>query len=167
MKKSLSLLILFTLFLTACGGQTQTPITGSFAGQVESSNAFIGLATNSERLIAFYCDGTTEAPPELWGWFRGEVSGNAFDLTNEGGDRLAGEFSADGASGTITLANGTALTFQAEEVNEPAGLYRQEETVDGVETITGWIVLANEELRGGRRSGSQLNPAPRPTGWLD
>jgi hypothetical protein len=50
MKMSLSLLILLTLFLTACGGQTQTSITGNYAGQVEGSNAFIGLVRRRPEL---------------------------------------------------------------------------------------------------------------------
>lgn len=160
MKKTFSLLILLTIFLSACGAQTQ-PVTGSFAGQVEGSNAFIGLVTNGEQLLAFYCDGTTETAPILWGWFRGDLDSKAFDLTSENGDHLTGEFSANGANGTITLANGTTLAFQAEPVNEPAGLYRHKETVDGQGTISGWIVLANGELRGGRKSESQLGVAPR------
>jgi hypothetical protein len=168
MKKSFSLLILFAVFLSACSGQGQTQsVTGSFAGQVEGTSAFIGLVRNGEQLMAFYCDGTTEAAPELWGWFRGEVSGNAFDLTNDNGDRLTGEFSSNSASGTITPANGTGLTFQAERVNEPAGLYRLEETIDGLETVTGWIQLANGEVRGGKKSGNQLLAAPgRPDGFV-
>ena len=167
MKKSLSLLILLTLLLTACGGGAQS-ITGNYAGQVGGSNAFIGLVTNGESIMAFFCDGTTEAAPVLWGWFTGELNGNAFDLTSEAGDRLTGESNADGASGTITLTDGTALTFQAERVDQPAGLYRNVETIDGAETISGWIVLANGELRGGRRSGTQFTSATnQPLGWTD
>jgi hypothetical protein len=96
------------------------------------------------------------------------VNGNAFDLTNENGDHLTGAFDTDNASGTITLADRAALTFRAERVNKPAGLYRQEETIDGVETITGWVVLANQELRGERRSGTQLLAALwQPVGFVD
>ncbi len=66
------------------------------------------------------------------------------------------------------FCDGTALTFQAERVDEPAGLYRYIETIDGVETINGWIVLANNELRGGRRIGTQLTAATSlPIGWLN
>jgi hypothetical protein len=167
MNKSFSLLILFTLILTACSGGAQD-ITGSFAGRVEGSNAFIGLVTNGEEVMAFFCDGTTEAPPVLWGWFRGQLNRNAFDLTSENGDQLTGEFNADGASGSIALADGSALTFQVEPVNQPAGLYRHAETFDGVQNISGWIVLSNGEVRGGKRSGSQLtSAASQPTGWVD
>jgi hypothetical protein len=102
------------------------------------------------------------------GWFGGDLNCNAFDLTSENGDHLTGEFTTDGANGTITLTDGTALTFQVERVTEPAGLYRNVETIDGVETISGWIMLVNNELRGGRRSGNQLSPAPvPPVGWIN
>jgi hypothetical protein len=161
-----SLVILFSLLFSACGAQAQT-ITGHFAGQVENSNAFIGLVTNGKTLQAYFCDGTAEAAPILWGWFRGDLNGTAFDLTNEKGDRLAGEFSTNDVSGTITLAEGTQLSFQAEQVNEPAGLYRLEETIDGVDTLSGWVVLANGHWRGGRKSGAKLTSAGQPTGWVE
>src|SRR5687768_11920788 len=118
MQRSLSLVILFILLLTACGGQAQ-PVTGNYAGQVEGSNAFIGLVTNGESVMAFFCDGTTEAAPVLWGWFQGDLNGSSFDLRSENGDHLTGEFNADGTSGTITLTDGSALNFSAERVNEP------------------------------------------------
>lgn len=167
MKKSLSLVILIILFLTACGTQTQS-LSGNYAGQVDGSNAFIGLVTNGESIMAFFCDGTSDVPPELWGWFRGELNDNSFDLTSENGDHLTGEFNENNASGTITLTDGTALTFQAERVDEPAGLYRNVETIDGVETVSGWIVLANDEFRGGTKSGTQFTSAAnQPLGWTD
>jgi hypothetical protein len=163
-----SLVLLFSLLLPACGAQAQTPVTGHYAGQVDGSNAFIGLVTNGQQLQAFFCDGTVEAAPVVWGWFLGDLNGSGFDLTNEKGDRLAGNFEANGASGTITLADGTALNFQAEPVSQPAGLYRLEETIDGVQTVSGWIVLANGELRGGRKTGAQLtSAASRPLGWVE
>ena len=166
-KLLIHLMLAIALFLlSACGSRTQS-VTGNYVGQVEGSNAFIGLVTNGEQVMAFYCDGTTEAAPVLWGWFNGELNGDAFDLTNEAGDRLSGAFESEGASGTITLADGTALTFQSAPVSQPSGLYRNVETTDGVETVSGWIVLTNGELRGGR-SGAQLAAAPGgPVGWID
>ena len=168
MKKFISLMILLTVFLSACGAQAQAPAAGHYAGRVEGSNAFIGLVTNGEQVQAFFCDGTVEAAPVLWGWFRGDLTGNAFDLTNEKGDRLAGEFSTNGANGTITLTDGTALNFQAEPVSQPAGVYRLEETIDGAASVTSWIILANGELRGGRDGGTQLIADPgQQNGWID
>ncbi len=41
MKKSLSLVILFILLLTACGGQAQS-ISGNYAGQVEAATPSLG-----------------------------------------------------------------------------------------------------------------------------
>jgi len=167
MKKQIFLVLLLMLVVSACGAQTQ-PVTGSFAGRVEGSDAFIGLVRNGDQMMTYYCDGTAETTPVLWGWFRGELNGSAFDLTNENGDHLIGEFNADGASGTITLAGGSALNFLAEPVSQPAGLYRHQETVEGAEAVAGWIVLANGEVRGGKQGGSQLISATnKPTGWVD
>jgi hypothetical protein len=162
MKKQILLIVLLMLSLTACGGQTQTPGAGHYAGQVENSNAFIGLVTDGQQLQAFFCDGTVETTPLIWGWFRGDLNGSTFELANENGDRLNGEFAANGASGAITLADGTVLNFQAELVREPAGLYRFEETIDGVGTTIAWIILPSQELRGGTNSGGQLSPPPNP-----
>jgi hypothetical protein len=168
MKKLISLVSLLTLLLSACASQAQTAAAGHYAGQVEGSNAFIGLVTNGKQLGAFFCDGTEGAAPVVWGWFQGDLNGSAFDLTNEKGDRLAGNFEANGASGTITLADTNALSFQAQPVDQPAGLYRFEETIDGVETLTGWIVLANGHWRGGRKIGTQLTAASgKPVSWVE
>lgn len=169
MKKFVSHLILFAVLLAACAPQTQAqPATDHYAGQVDGSQAFIGLVTNGKQLQAYFCDGTEQAAPVLWGWFRGDLNGTTFDLTNEKGDRLAGEFSTNDVSGTITLAEGTQLSFQAGQVNEPAGLYRLEETIDGVDTLSGWVVLANGHWRGGRKSGTQLAAASsKPVSWIE
>lgn len=162
-----SLVMLLSILFSACSAQTP-PVTGHYAGQVENSNAFIGLVTNGEQLGVYFCDGTQEAAPTLSGWFRGDLKGKKFDLTNDGGDHLTGEFEANRASGTITLADGIALNFQAASVSQPAGLYRLAEMVDGADTVTGWVVLANGELRGGRRSGTKLTSATnQPLGWIE
>ena len=153
-RKAILFLLLLCLLLSACGGTG--PVADSFAGRVEGSEAFIAIVTNGERVLAYFCNGQPGAEVTLYGWFRGELDGNVFDLTDESGDRLIGEIDSNGARGTVTPVGGSALAFEAGPVGEPFGLYRVEGTFDGVEYIGGEIVLPNGERRGATRGGNQF-----------
>ena len=67
--------------------------------------------------------------------------------------RLASEVSGDGTVGTLLLG-GEEHAFSASPAEEPAGLYRKEETVDGEGYVGGWILLESGEERGAVRNNS-------------
>lgn len=152
-RKLALLLISFVLILAACGPAAEnTPQAGTqglqqFVGIVEGSNAYIGIATQENRILAYVCDGTLEQAPAIYSWFRGELSGNSFDLTSEDGFHLTGQLQSNKVTGSVQFADGSEYAFAANLAEPPAGLFRLEEN----QIISGWIVLANQEFRGGKR----------------
>jgi hypothetical protein len=111
-----------------------------FSSQVFAGEGFVGEAENVPVGEAFVAVVVADAKPgaearearvliygdtenDIQEWFPGAVTGNRLDLVSEGGARLEGEFSAEGATGTITLADGLILPFDAEPATGVAGLY--------------------------------------------
>ncbi|MCI0698120.1 hypothetical protein L0337_39710 [candidate division KSB1 bacterium] len=148
-------ILILGLLFTACEKNPTSfepqAIKGSFAGKVEGTDAFIALVTNGKRTITFYCDGKPDAPPAIYGWFDGNVKENRFNLTNAMGDKLVGEFKQDAASFTLNLGSGKQFGPHVERVTGKAGLWRAEETINGITWIGGWILLPNGEQRGALR----------------
>jgi hypothetical protein len=163
-RKLALLLISFAVVLAACAPaaqpQTEAQELQQFVGTVEGSNAFIGIATQENRILAYVCDGTLEQAPTIYSWFRGDLSGNSFDLTSEDGLHLTGQLNSNKANGAVQFADGSEHTFAADLAEPPAGLFRLEEN----QIISGWIVLANREFRGGNKmsgdgSLAKIDPA--------
>lgn len=148
-------ILLASLLLAACGGGAQT-VSGSFVGKVDGSDAFIAvvLHTNGE-VTAYVCDSSSISE-----WFKGNVDGTSLDLTNTSGARLTADLTPDSFTGTFTASDGSPLTFTVQQEDEPYGLYRDEDTVDGVDLVAGWIVLPNGDQRGAVSGGGRIVPAP-------
>ena len=165
----LGLAISLIVLLLACGGAAE-PISGVFAGKVDGSDAFVSVVLHTDGTVtAYVCDSVGIAE-----WFKGSAGADTLDLTNAGGANITADLSADSFSGIFTPASGSALNFTVFFVNEPAGLYRLEETKDGAEYVTGWIVLPDGEARGLTRGGGGLQPPPssdpksgKGTTWID
>ena len=70
------------------------------------------------------------------------MSHNAAHLTAKNGSRLVVTWTAQQATGTVTLNNGQSFSFTAPAVNflQGAGLFRDEETSAGVPYLAGWII---------------------------
>jgi hypothetical protein len=147
--------------LTACRGQAAK--TTDYAGQIENSKAFIGIATNGTDMLAYVCDGT-DAGVTIAEWFKGTITDKSYELTSKGDARLRGQISDSSATGTLTLADGSAFSFSAPLAAGDAGLYRHEETKAGAPAITGWVVLNDGDIRGAYVFGGGALPPPPPPG---
>ncbi len=76
------------------------------------------------------------------------------------------------AAGTFTASDGSPLTFNVQQADEPAGLYRAEASIDGVAYVGGWIDLPNGEERGlisgGGKVQTSLTGIDRTSSrWID
>jgi hypothetical protein len=101
----------------------------SFVGRVEGTDALIGLTPYEGSLLAHVGNGDPadlDIGDAVGEWFDGPVENGQFDLTGgDAGRRLAGERTADGFTGTVTLADGTTHAFVAFAAEEDEGLYRE------------------------------------------
>lgn len=149
----LILWLAFAVMLSGCQAASESlvdvPAMGgsSFAGVIPDTNQFVAVVSNGQNARAYVCDGETVAE-----WFNGTVNDGALDLVSAGGARLQASLGETVASGTFTQVGGTAVAFTAEPVSAPAGLYRAEENIDGVEYVGGWIVLPDGRVQGAIRA---------------
>jgi len=141
-------LLILSLILSACGGgQPATEaLSGAWVGKLEGSDAFVGIASNGEEIMAYICDGQT-----ITQWFKGQAVADKLELTS-GSANLQAQLSVDTANGSITLADGQTYNFTADRAAGDAGLYRLEEQANDESWISGWVVLNDGQLRGLRVS---------------
>jgi hypothetical protein len=127
--------VLLLAALAGCGGdgddpegveKKAKPLEGTFVGKAEGSGAFVAVvaspvARGQERreLTVYACDAK-----RLCEWFSGSAAGNSFRIGAERGDGEArGELTRKAATGTIELADGKTLRYEAEGATATAGLY--------------------------------------------
>jgi hypothetical protein len=132
--------------LAGCSGTDDGPeaqtATGSFVGTINGTQALIGLVTDGDRVRAYACDGKRIAR-----WYSGRARTGKVDLRN-GETRLQATLTADGGTGTLTLADGSSRRFTVEHVDGEAGLYQGEATRAGVRYLGRWVVAANGDQTG-------------------
>ena len=145
-KRSICLLLLLALPLplVACGGPSaSTPtalVKGEFVGDA-GQLAGIGLSTNGQQVIAYLCNGD-DKHISLAEWFKGPVTTTGIDITNAHGAKLVATVTAGAITGTVTLKDGQSAPFTARRLPNPGsnyGLFRSEETFNGVRYLGGWI----------------------------
>jgi hypothetical protein len=145
------------LLLAACGSTassssvTHTPtaaptaaaaalVKGEFVGDA-GQLAGIALSTNGQQVIAYLCNGSYQHV-SLAEWFKGPVTSRGIDITNAHGAHLVATVSAQAITGTVTLKDDTSAPFTARLLPAPGriyGLFRSEETFNGVQYLGGWI----------------------------
>jgi hypothetical protein len=133
------------------------PIVGAtFVGTTSDAGALVAVivadpapGTTQRAAQAYLCDGAS-----LSVWFdTGGVDGEEITLTAANGEHLTGTLGREDITGTIRIAGGEALAFQARPATGLAGLYTATVQVDG-------------RFRGASQSGIWINgtfgtePAP-------
>ena len=135
---------------TSPASAATTGLAAVWGGTLNGTDAYLSIASNGKEILAYVCDGQTLAQ-----WFKAKRGDRGVNLTKGTLDvtakdaHLVAKLGIRGGSGTVTLADGTRHAFSIARRSGDAGLYRSEETIDGVKTVGGWIVLADGRLRGG------------------
>jgi hypothetical protein len=142
---------------TAVPARVKT-VDGTFAGAAQGSPAYVAVYVDKadkkgrHKVIAYVCDSQQVAE-----WFdQKNVKGNTLSLTSDGGARLKATLTKSAATGTVRLPDGTKLPFAAPRANEPAGLYRAEQTIAGQDYLGGWILLPDGTQRGAVKRAQQV-----------
>lgn len=132
----------------------QLPQEQVYAGTaVESKGLAIAIAIKGDRAAAYLCDGS-----EIEAWLQGSVRDGEINVTAADDSAfLTAKLGADGVGlegeGEVTAG---PFTFDLDEAEPPAGLYRGE---IGDATI-GWIVLEDGSQVGIASSPDGSGPAP-------
>lgn len=152
MKGTKSLLVGVLMLLSGTLAQTE----GNFVGHLEGTDAFVAIVSDGEEVLAFVCDGEA-----LVVWLRGAVENGSLVLNSPASAAQSYLFEAQlgaNAEGSLFM-NGERLPFTAETAEGEAGLYRAEETLDGVDLVGGWIVDNSGEQRGAVVGGTSSRSA--------
>jgi hypothetical protein len=135
------------------------PLPPMFVGQIDDTDAFIGIVTGADGVLAYACDGTGNSIADVFHGSTQDASGGVLSLPAPGGDSLALNLDADslpgaiasgaGLSGALVRADGSRHAFTA----APAGqvgkiLWTNQIQPDGTTSTGGWVVLDDGQMRG-------------------
>jgi hypothetical protein len=117
--------------LVACGGSTPpTPVElskTSLVGKIENSDALIAIVRDENSFIAYICGGKSTWQTHT-GWFRSDtISAKGNFLESSSGLKFSANFADSSAKGTLTLKDGTTLSWSTEAAKKDAGLFVLEE----------------------------------------
>ncbi len=142
--------------------QAATPVVGEFVGNIPEADIFLALVAeepqeqgSQEREVRGYlCDGR-----QLNEWFSGTVMGDEVQLTSPNGVQLETILaSAEVATGTITLSDGTRVGFEAPIATNIEGFYPVNITSEGQVSGTSWSDSQLEGSSAERISGTITPP---------
>jgi hypothetical protein len=130
-----------------------------FVGQVDDTDAFIGIVTGPDGLVAYVCDGTANSLADLFRGSTTDANGGVLTLPAASGNTLAVNVDADSLpamvasggslTGALVTSDGARHAFSAPPAGAVAQLMRTEQTLDdGTSSEGGWIVLDDGQIRG-------------------
>ncbi|GIJ51020.1 hypothetical protein Val02_79060 [Virgisporangium aliadipatigenens] len=129
----------------------------TYAGSIAGLGASIAVAVNGRSAVGYVCDGK-----RVEAWYQGGTTdGTAFTLAgNADGATLSAKLGQGALAGTVRIA-GRDLTFTAQPVQAPNGLFRAVEQAAATQaaTVVGWIVTPDGQV-GIQRRGDEVAPAP-------
>jgi hypothetical protein len=168
-------LLVFALGLGVAPGQVVAPVAAqedlvvTYVGQVDGTDAYVGLATNGDKMFVYVCDGTAlKLHDEFKGAAR-EAQDGVVVLKSENGHLLG--INVDSSTlpnlitaggpiiGNLITADGGSYFVYLEPAVAPGALWVQEEVLsDGAQVEGGWVVLNDGSVRG------QVNVQSCPNG---
>jgi hypothetical protein len=128
-------------------------VRGVYVGRIPNSRAFVAIATQQGRALAYVCDGERVAE-----WFRGDLTdGHTLILRSKTGATLSATLETNAISGALRLPSGD-YAFAALPSPDGTGLYRAE---GADKAVGGWIVLPSGEERAVITTPGGAQPAPK------
>ncbi|MCJ7437050.1 MAG: hypothetical protein MUP97_04720 [Acidimicrobiia bacterium] len=131
----------------------------TYVGRVASLDASLAVVTDGKHAFGYLCDSA-----ELSEWLRGDASKQQLNLSSANGALLTIRVTGKTAEGLVALADGTLADVTLRKATGDAGLFRQEEVIDGVGYAAGWVVLPNGDVDGqvslANITGARVLPVP-------
>ncbi len=149
----LKAIFLTSLFLLAGLGFSQATI---FVGNIDASDGKIAVVIEDSLVLAYTCGGNSTWETQS-SWFLptqdSHLGQGSFTLSSGAGLTLLGLYSSETATGTLTLTNGTSLSWTAKPVQQDsvAGLYLFNKKDDAKEDLVGLIVTNELQVAGNIR----------------
>jgi hypothetical protein len=157
-------LLALTVF-TGCDSASNSdePVVGEFVGKATGVDDLVAVladppGTNGQRKVQIYlCDGVSRGE-----WFTGTTADNTVDLTSvTGSANVQATLAPDHVSGSITLLDGTRITFDIPPARDGGGLY--DPVIVDAQGRFSSTSLSGATLEGqisaeGRRSGTIVLP---------
>ena len=150
------------------------PVARTYVGSAQGSAAFVAVAFDGTRALAYVCDGVpgdpVATPPTVQAWFNGASDGKTVNVTQPAG-QLQLRLTDTDMTGTVTLADGRTLQVTGKAASGDAGLYRAESAGNGGTAVAGWILAGDGQQRGGvggdgtfaKLSGTRVLNLSQPT----
>jgi hypothetical protein len=115
-----------------------------YVGITSDPTVYVAVIQRGATLVNVYlCDGV-----DLGVWLQGESTAGSFDVLGADGSTGSGTIAEGTASGSVTLPDGTQLTFTAAQADLPAGLYQREAVENGEFVQARTIVLPDGTAKG-------------------
>jgi hypothetical protein len=142
------------------GGAADVPV-GSYVGTTDGAEAYVAVVLADDgRVLAFVTDGD-QSVDLMEGLV--DLDGGGAWMENDGGASVEVTLDRDTVTGTFTRPESPALGFTAEEVDEPAGLYRASQILDDGLYEANWVVLED----GSQKGAVRRYETPLPPGAVD
>jgi hypothetical protein len=103
----------------------------------------LGLVVDDDGAFAYLCDSE-----DVTSWFKGSNDGGKLDLQAPDGSVIAAGVKGRNVDGVFVSADGTATDFVLKQATGNAGLFRQEQVIDGTGYAAGWVALPDGTIDG-------------------
>jgi len=150
MKKINLLLIVLTIFLSACGGGAASTSTGamSYIARIDGApaSARVGIVVENGKFAVYVCSLDDAFNLTSARWYSGDVGADgSVQGVSPDGVQFQGKVSGDTFSGTLVNTAQQTLTFSGKAIpaGGPAGLYRGLGEYGGQEVVTGAVIDAD------------------------
>jgi hypothetical protein len=107
----------------------------TYVGTVKGIGS-LGIVVDDDGAFAYLCDSA-----DVTSWFKGTNKGGKLDLEAPDGSVIAAGVKGKKVDGVFVSADGTATDFVLKQAAGDAGLFRQEQVIDGTGYAAGWVVL--------------------------
>ncbi len=126
-----------------------TDPTTTYVGTVKGVGS-LAIVVDDDHAFAYLCDSD-----DVTAWFKGTNTDGTLDLEAADSSVIAAAVKGKKVEGTYVSADGTAADFVLKAATGDAGLFRQEQVIDGTGYAAGWVVL-NDGTTDGQVSTANL-----------